>query len=130
MLLYRWSQVCYTQMQVVVNRSGEEGAFTFVPVKARNTMSERPETYEEVLRSVKKWTVEWRLALIQEILRSLWPPEKKEVEEPKDISPVERGLLSPSQKPLSQFFRESPLAEVELDIRRDKSPIREEFPFS
>ncbi len=77
MLLYRWSQVCYTQVQVVVNRSGEEGAFTFVPVKARNTMSERPETYEEVLRSVKKWTVEWRLALIQEILRSLWPPEKK-----------------------------------------------------
>lgn len=31
------------------------------------------------------------------------------------------------QKKLSQFFRESPLVEVELDLERDKSPLREDF---
>ena len=28
---------------------------------------------------------------------------------------------------LSEFFRESPLAEVELDLERDRSPLREDF---
>ncbi len=36
-----------------------------------------------------------------------------------------RLLLSRTK--LSQFFRESPLAEVELDLERDKSPLREDF---
>ena len=31
-----------------------------------------------------------------------------------------------NQKKLSDFFRESPLAEVELDLTRDSSPIRED----
>lgn len=31
------------------------------------------------------------------------------------------------QKKLSQFFRESPLVEVDLDLERDKSPLREDF---
>jgi len=35
--------------------------------------------------------------------------------------------LVASRKKLSDFFRESPLAEVSLDLERDKSPIREEF---
>jgi len=33
--------------------------------------------------------------------------------------------LTASRKKLSEFFRESPLAEIELDLKRDKSPIRE-----
>ena len=33
--------------------------------------------------------------------------------------------LTASRKKLSDFFRESPLAEVELDLERDKSPVRE-----
>lgn len=37
-----------------------------------------------------------------------------------------RRLLVSRQK-LSDFFRESPLAEVELDLERDKSPLREDF---
>jgi len=35
-----------------------------------------------------------------------------------------RRLIA-SRKKLSDFFRESPLAEVELDLERDKSPARE-----
>jgi prevent-host-death family protein len=34
-----------------------------------------------------------------------------------------RRLIA-SRKNLSDFFRESPLAEVELDLERDKSPAR------
>jgi len=37
-----------------------------------------------------------------------------------------RRLLGPRPK-LTEFFRESPLAEVELDLERDKSPLREDF---
>ncbi len=33
--------------------------------------------------------------------------------------------LVASRKKLSEFFRESPLAEAELDLERDKSPVRE-----
>jgi len=33
--------------------------------------------------------------------------------------------LVASRQTLSEFFRESPLAEVELDLERDKSPMRE-----
>ena len=33
--------------------------------------------------------------------------------------------LTASRKKLSEFFRDSPLAEVELDMERDKSPMRE-----
>lgn len=32
--------------------------------------------------------------------------------------------LVASQKKLSEFFRESPLAEANIDLSRDKSPIR------
>lgn len=38
-----------------------------------------------------------------------------------------RALLQ-HQQPLSEFFRQSPLAEVELDLTRDPSPIRDAFP--
>jgi prevent-host-death family protein len=37
-----------------------------------------------------------------------------------------RKLLA-SQKKLADFFRASPLAEVELDLTRDKSEVREAF---
>jgi antitoxin Phd len=33
-----------------------------------------------------------------------------------------------NQKKLSDFFRESPLAEVDLDLRRDKSGLRKDIP--
>jgi antitoxin Phd len=33
-----------------------------------------------------------------------------------------------NQKKLSDFFRESPLAEVDLDLRRDKSGLRKDTP--
>lgn len=35
-------------------------------------------------------------------------------------------IVGSSQK-LSDFFRNSPLAETELDLSRDQSPLREEF---
>ena len=41
------------------------------------------------------------------------------------LSFEEYRRLAASRKKLSQFFQESPLAEVELDLERDKSPIRE-----
>jgi len=34
--------------------------------------------------------------------------------------------VAPREK-LSDFFQNSPLAEVEIDLERDKSPVREEF---
>jgi antitoxin Phd len=37
-----------------------------------------------------------------------------------------RQLTVPRQR-LSEFFRRSPLAETELDLRRDSSSIRNEF---
>ena len=33
-----------------------------------------------------------------------------------------------NQKKLSDFFHESPLAEVDLDLRRDKSGLRKDIP--
>ena len=33
-----------------------------------------------------------------------------------------------NQTKLSDFFRESPLAEVDLDLRRDKSGLRKDIP--
>ena len=33
-----------------------------------------------------------------------------------------------NQKKLPDFFRESPLAEVDLDLRRDKSGLRKDIP--
>lgn len=43
------------------------------------------------------------------------------------LSYTEYQRLTASQKKLSTFFRESPLADVELDLSRDKSEAREEF---
>jgi prevent-host-death family protein len=37
-----------------------------------------------------------------------------------------RELLARRQK-MSEFFRESPLAGVDLDLERDRSPIRDAF---
>ncbi|VAW43314.1 VapB protein (antitoxin to VapC) [hydrothermal vent metagenome] len=37
-----------------------------------------------------------------------------------------RQLVS-SQEKLSDFFRHSPLAELDIDLSRDKSPIRDAF---
>jgi hypothetical protein len=33
-------------------------------------------------------------------------------------------MLRPRKKKLSDFFRDSPLAKIELDLRRDKSSLR------
>lgn len=43
------------------------------------------------------------------------------------LSFEEYRRLLVSRKKLSDFFRESPLAEVELDLERDKSPVREDL---
>ncbi|NEU72822.1 type II toxin-antitoxin system Phd/YefM family antitoxin [Hassallia byssoidea VB512170] len=43
------------------------------------------------------------------------------------LSYVEYCKMMASQKKLSTFFRESPLAEVELDLNRDKSNTRGDF---
>jgi prevent-host-death family protein len=43
------------------------------------------------------------------------------------LSYVEYRKLALSQKKLSDFFRESPLAEVELDLTRDTSGRRSEL---
>jgi len=43
------------------------------------------------------------------------------------LSFEEYRRLIASRKKLSTFFRESPLAEVELALERDKSPVRESF---
>lgn len=43
------------------------------------------------------------------------------------LSYTEYRKMMLSQKKLSEFFRESPLAEVELDLTRDKSEAREDI---
>lgn len=43
------------------------------------------------------------------------------------LSYDEYRKLTASKQKLSEFFRQSPLAEVELDLTRDKSEIRNEF---
>ncbi|MEB3338779.1 MAG: type II toxin-antitoxin system prevent-host-death family antitoxin [Leptolyngbyaceae bacterium] len=43
------------------------------------------------------------------------------------LSYAEYRKLVLSQKKLSDFFRESPLAEIDLDLTRDKSGLRNEF---
>ncbi|PDW02747.1 type II toxin-antitoxin system Phd/YefM family antitoxin [Candidatus Viridilinea mediisalina] len=43
------------------------------------------------------------------------------------VSYREYRALTLMQTKLSQFFRESPLAEQELDLERDPSPVRGEF---
>ncbi|MEW5940556.1 MAG: type II toxin-antitoxin system Phd/YefM family antitoxin [Chloroflexota bacterium] len=42
------------------------------------------------------------------------------------LSYKEFAQMKKSQAKLSEFFRASPLAKVDLDLRRDKSPWREE----
>ena len=42
------------------------------------------------------------------------------------LSYADYRKLALSQKKLSDFFRESPLVGVELDLTRDKSPARED----
>jgi len=41
------------------------------------------------------------------------------------LSYAEYRKLQLAQQPLSAFFHESPLAEAELDLSRDPSPIRD-----
>ena len=43
------------------------------------------------------------------------------------LSFEEYRRLTASDQKLSEFFRKSPLAEVELDLSRDTSPVREVF---
>ncbi|WP_420629229.1 type II toxin-antitoxin system Phd/YefM family antitoxin [Candidatus Leptofilum sp.] len=43
------------------------------------------------------------------------------------LSVEEYRQLKTSKEKLSDFFRQSPLAEIELDLTRDKSPVRDEF---
>ena len=43
------------------------------------------------------------------------------------LSYAEYRKLISSQLKLSDFFQRSPLAEIELDLSRDKSPLREAF---
>ena len=43
------------------------------------------------------------------------------------LSLDEYRRLASSQEKLSDFFRHSPLAEVDIDLSRDKSPVREDF---
>jgi antitoxin Phd len=40
------------------------------------------------------------------------------------LSFAEYRRLSLTQKKLSEFFRDSPLVEAELDLTRDRSPVR------
>ncbi len=44
------------------------------------------------------------------------------------LSYVEYRKAMLNQKKLSDFFRESPLAEVDLDLRRDRSGLRKDIP--
>lgn len=44
------------------------------------------------------------------------------------LSYAEYRKMVLAQKPLSAFFRESPLAEHDLDLTRDKAPWREDVP--
>jgi antitoxin Phd len=43
------------------------------------------------------------------------------------LSLDEYRRLASSQEKLADFFRHSPLAEVDIDLSRDKSPVREDF---
>ena len=43
------------------------------------------------------------------------------------LSLDEYRRLAASQEKLSEFFKHSPLAEVDIDLSRDKSPVREDF---
>lgn len=43
------------------------------------------------------------------------------------LSMTEYRKLIASNKKLSQFFRESPLRDIELDLRRDASPQRDDL---
>ena len=52
---------------------------------------------------------------------------KRGVETAIVLSYAEYRKVMLSQKTLSDFFHESPLAEVELDLRRDKSNLREDI---
>jgi antitoxin Phd len=42
------------------------------------------------------------------------------------LSYTEYRKIAASQPKLSAFFRESPLAAIEIDLSRDKSPIRKD----
>jgi antitoxin Phd len=50
---------------------------------------------------------------------------KRGVETAIVLSYAEYRKLQLAQQPLSSFFRESPLADVELDLTRDPSPNRD-----
>ncbi len=52
---------------------------------------------------------------------------KRGVETAVVLSYADFRELQTSQTKLSTFFRESPLAMVELDLGRDSSPLREDF---
>ena len=43
------------------------------------------------------------------------------------LSLDEYRRLAASQEKLSEFFKCSPLAEVDINLSRDKSPVREDF---
>jgi antitoxin Phd len=43
------------------------------------------------------------------------------------LSVEEYRQLKASKEKLSDFFQQSPLADIELDLTRDKSPVRDEF---
>ena len=43
------------------------------------------------------------------------------------LSVEEYRQLKTSKEKLSDFFRQSPLANVELDLTRDTTPVRDEF---
>ncbi|MBD2778394.1 hypothetical protein [Iningainema tapete] len=47
--------------------------------------------------------------------------------EPDPLSYTEYSQIMASQKKLSDFFRESPLAEVDLDFSRDKGDARDDI---
>jgi prevent-host-death family protein len=53
---------------------------------------------------------------------------KRGVETAIVLSYAEYRKVMLNQKRLSDFFRESPLAEVDLDLRRDKSGLRKDAP--
>ena len=44
------------------------------------------------------------------------------------VSYEEFQRLLASQQSLSEFFRQSPLVDIDLDLSRDKSPIRDNMP--
>ncbi|MFO7170723.1 MAG: type II toxin-antitoxin system Phd/YefM family antitoxin [Chloroflexota bacterium] len=52
---------------------------------------------------------------------------KRGVEAAVVLSYAEYRRLTLSQQKLSDFFRQSPLAGVDLDLQRDKSPARDDI---